>query len=187
MTWDGADASASLAKDRGDIRLEGASDHSVSAALYLRDPNDNGIELYWDHRQDAGLRTPEGGVAMFTRRLALYRPLGELETQSDAPLVELGPQDLRGIHNELGFASIALTHDTIDGILRLICCVKLSPRQSKCADIRSQFGALAAIEVLPTPLKTQLEKLWYSYPALHALYYELAHGGHLGLCRQAIS
>jgi hypothetical protein len=45
--------------------------------------------------------------------------------------------------------------------LRLICRVKLSPRQSKCADILSQFGALSAISVLPTPLKTQLEKLWY--------------------------
>jgi hypothetical protein len=54
-----------------------------------------------------------------------------------------------------------LAQDTIDAILRLICRVKLSPRQAKCADIRSQFGGLSAIGVLPTALKTRIEKLWY--------------------------
>ena len=53
------------------IPLEGASDHGVSEALYLRDPDENGIELYWDRPREAWPRTPEGGIAMFTRALNL--------------------------------------------------------------------------------------------------------------------
>lgn len=53
------------------IPLEGASDHGVSEALYLRDPDDNGVELYWDRPQDEWPRTPDGGLAMFTRPLDL--------------------------------------------------------------------------------------------------------------------
>jgi catechol 2,3-dioxygenase len=53
------------------IPLEGASDHGVSEALYLRDPDDNGVELYWDRPQDQWPRTPSGELAMYTRRLDL--------------------------------------------------------------------------------------------------------------------
>ena len=53
------------------IPLEGASDHGVSEALYLRDPDDNGVELYWDRPQEEWPRTPDGGVAMFTKPLDL--------------------------------------------------------------------------------------------------------------------
>ena len=53
------------------IPLEGASDHGVSEALYLRDPDNNGVELYWDRPQEEWPRTTEGGVAMFTRPLDL--------------------------------------------------------------------------------------------------------------------
>ena len=53
------------------IALEGASDHGVSEALYLRDPDDNGVELYWDRPQEEWPRTAEGGLAMFTRPLDL--------------------------------------------------------------------------------------------------------------------
>lgn len=53
------------------IPLEGASDHGVSEALYLRDPDNNGVELYWDRPQDAWPRTPDGGLAMYTRPLDL--------------------------------------------------------------------------------------------------------------------
>ena len=53
------------------IPLEGASDHGVSEALYLRDPDDNGVELYWDRPQEEWPRTAEGGLAMFTRSLDL--------------------------------------------------------------------------------------------------------------------
>jgi catechol 2,3-dioxygenase len=53
------------------IPLEGASDHGVSEALYLRDPDGNGVELYWDRPQEEWPRTPEGGLAMYTRPLDL--------------------------------------------------------------------------------------------------------------------
>jgi catechol 2,3-dioxygenase len=53
------------------IPLEGASDHGVSEALYLRDPDDSGVELYWDRPEAQWPRTPEGELAMFTRRLDL--------------------------------------------------------------------------------------------------------------------
>ena len=53
------------------IVLEGASDHGVSEALYLRDPDGNGVELYWDRPREQWPCTPEGGLAMFTRALDL--------------------------------------------------------------------------------------------------------------------
>jgi catechol 2,3-dioxygenase len=59
------------------IPLEGASDHGVSEALYLRDPDGNGVELYWDRPRAAWPRTPAGGLAMVTRRLDLEGLLRE--------------------------------------------------------------------------------------------------------------
>lgn len=56
---------------RAGIRLDGASDHGVSEALYLRDPDQNGLELYWDRPQAEWPRTPEGTLAMFSRSLDL--------------------------------------------------------------------------------------------------------------------
>jgi catechol 2,3-dioxygenase len=53
------------------IPLEGASDHGVSEALYLRDPDDNGVELYWDRPKEQWPRTADGELSMFTRRLDL--------------------------------------------------------------------------------------------------------------------
>jgi catechol 2,3-dioxygenase len=53
------------------IPLDGASDHGVSEALYLRDPDENGVELYWDRPAEEWPRTPDGELAMFTRRLDL--------------------------------------------------------------------------------------------------------------------
>jgi catechol 2,3-dioxygenase len=76
------------------IPLDGASDHGVSEALYLRDPDDNGVELYWDRPQEVWPRTPEGELAMFTRRLDLNGLLKEVEAESNAPKVETGPRDL---------------------------------------------------------------------------------------------
>jgi catechol 2,3-dioxygenase len=51
------------------IPLDGASDHGVSEALYLRDPDENGVELYWDRPREEWPFTPEGGLRMFTRAL----------------------------------------------------------------------------------------------------------------------
>jgi catechol 2,3-dioxygenase len=53
------------------IELEGASDHGVSEAIYLRDPDDNGVELYWDRPPEQWPRSPGGELAMFTRALDL--------------------------------------------------------------------------------------------------------------------
>lgn len=54
-----------------DVELDGAADHGVSEALYLRDPDGNGIELYWDRPRDRWPRDDKGGLAMFTRPLDL--------------------------------------------------------------------------------------------------------------------
>ncbi len=53
------------------IALDGASDHGVSEALYLRDPDQNGVELYRDRAEAEWPRTADGKLAMFTRRLDL--------------------------------------------------------------------------------------------------------------------
>jgi len=53
------------------IPLEGAADHGVSEALYLRDPDDNGVELYWDRPRELWPRTADGALAMYTRPLHL--------------------------------------------------------------------------------------------------------------------
>ncbi len=64
-----ADAARRLAK--AGIALDGASDHGVSEALYLSDPDGNGVELYWDRPAEQWPRLPDGSLAMFTRRLDL--------------------------------------------------------------------------------------------------------------------
>ncbi len=53
------------------IHLDGASDHGVSEALYLRDPDENGVELYRDRPEAEWPRKPDGSLAMFTRKLDL--------------------------------------------------------------------------------------------------------------------
>ena len=53
------------------VPLEGAADHGVSEALYLRDPDDNGLELYWDRPKDDWPRSEDGSLAMFSRPLDL--------------------------------------------------------------------------------------------------------------------
>lgn len=53
------------------ISLTGAADHGVSEALYLRDPDANGVELYWDRPRDAWPRLPDGTLAMYTVPLDL--------------------------------------------------------------------------------------------------------------------
>jgi catechol 2,3-dioxygenase len=59
------------------ISLDGAADHGVSEALYLRDPDQNGVELYWDRPRAQWPRTPDGALTMYTRRLDLESLLAE--------------------------------------------------------------------------------------------------------------
>jgi len=53
------------------VALDGASDHGVSEALYLRDPDGNGVELYRDRDESDWPRTKDGALAMDTQRLDL--------------------------------------------------------------------------------------------------------------------
>lgn len=61
------------------ISLDGATDHGVSEALYLRDPDGNGVELYWDRPGPEWPRETDGSLAMFTRRLDLDDLLATLD------------------------------------------------------------------------------------------------------------
>ena len=62
-----------------DYPIDGASDHGVSEALYLRDPDGNGVELYRDRPQDEWPRTVDGGLAMVTKALDMDGLLAELD------------------------------------------------------------------------------------------------------------
>ena len=59
--------------------LSGASDHGVSEALYLNDPDENGVELYWDRPKELWPKKEDGSPEMFTRALDLRGLLQELE------------------------------------------------------------------------------------------------------------
>jgi catechol 2,3-dioxygenase len=79
------------------IPLEGASDHGVSEALYLRDPDENGVELYWDRPQEFWPRKANGELAMYTRSLNLESLLAETEPGTPSPGIStlgVGPLDL---------------------------------------------------------------------------------------------
>lgn len=58
--------------------MTGASDHGVSEALYLNDPDGNGVELYWDRPKDQWPRLADGSIEMFTRPLDLTSLKNEL-------------------------------------------------------------------------------------------------------------
>ena len=64
--------------DHGQV-LTGAADHGVSEALYLDDPDKNGVELYWDRPQEAWPKTENGGIDIYTKRLDLNDLLSELK------------------------------------------------------------------------------------------------------------
>lgn len=59
------------------IDLDGAADHGVSESLYLRDPDDNGVELYCDKSKEVWPHKPDGSLAMYTRPLDLEKLLAE--------------------------------------------------------------------------------------------------------------
>jgi catechol 2,3-dioxygenase len=65
------------------VPLEGASDHGVSEALYLHDPDGNGVELYWDRPQEEWPRTPDGVLAIYTRPLDLDSLLAAAKSISE--------------------------------------------------------------------------------------------------------
>ena len=73
------------------IPLDGAADHGVSESIYLRDPDDNGVELYCDKPEKLWPRTSDGKLAMTTGRLDLHRLLDEAPPGTE---LDSGPRDL---------------------------------------------------------------------------------------------
>jgi catechol 2,3-dioxygenase len=65
-------------RDAG-VPLTGASDHGVSEALYLRDPDQNGIELYWDRPEEQWPQASDGSIDMYSAPLDLEDLVGELD------------------------------------------------------------------------------------------------------------
>ncbi|HEV8084735.1 MAG TPA: VOC family protein [Chitinophagaceae bacterium] len=63
-----------------DYPLTGVANHGVSEALYLNDPDQNGVELYWDRPRDQWPRKDDGSLEMFTHNLDLDNLLKELDT-----------------------------------------------------------------------------------------------------------
>lgn len=74
------------------IPLDGAADHGVSEALYLRDPDENGVELYWDRPSHEWPRDKNGHLAMFSHPLDLHALLRELPPGAEP--AGTGPRDL---------------------------------------------------------------------------------------------
>ena len=72
-------ADALLRLQDAGIPLTGASDHGVSEALYLRDPDDNGVELYWDRPEEDWPRLEDGSVTMYSEPLDLGSLLAEAQ------------------------------------------------------------------------------------------------------------
>jgi catechol 2,3-dioxygenase len=73
------------------IPLHGASDHGVSEALYLSDPDGNGVELYRDRPPEEWPRAPDGGLAMYSRPLDLNALLQEAPPTTALPLDAAAP------------------------------------------------------------------------------------------------
>ncbi|MFT6849987.1 MAG: catechol 2,3-dioxygenase [Sphingobacteriales bacterium] len=61
-------------------KVDGASDHGVSEAIYLSDPDGNGVELYWDKPLDEWPKSSDGSLEMFTKALDVQDLLSELDS-----------------------------------------------------------------------------------------------------------
>ena len=103
------------------VPLEGASDHGVSEALYLRDPDGNGIELYWDRPRDQWPHNADGSVQMYTHRLDVDALLEESVQPGSAspvpaPSPAVSPLDsqTRTRLNDLRTALLALHKALLD-------------------------------------------------------------------------
>ncbi len=70
---------------RAKVPLDGASDHGVSEALYLRDPDGNGVELYWDRPKNEWPKDAQGRLTMYTRALDLRGLLAAADESLDTP------------------------------------------------------------------------------------------------------
>jgi catechol 2,3-dioxygenase len=73
------------------VPLDGAADHGVAESVYLRDPDQNGVELYWDKPEAMWPRTADGKIAMYTRPLDLEEVLAQFRPNVRP---DTGPRDL---------------------------------------------------------------------------------------------
>jgi catechol 2,3-dioxygenase len=104
------------------VPLDGAADHGVSEALYLRDPDGNGLELYWDRPQAEWPRAADGSIQMLTEHLdleALAREADEAALDANiqaespyAPMSEDSRQNLRALRAKLLQLHKVLLDDT---------------------------------------------------------------------------
>ena len=104
------------------VPLEGAADHGVSEAIYLRDPDGNGLELYWDRPESDWPRSSDGSLEMVTERLDIDRVLRAAEEADRAatepteatyvPMREETRQRLRDIRGGLLHLHKVLLDDT---------------------------------------------------------------------------
>ena len=73
-------AARAAGRIRAGVSRPGGPTHRITvSALYLRDPDETGVELYWDRPQEMWPRTPQGELSIFTRRLDLNALLNEIE------------------------------------------------------------------------------------------------------------
>ena len=99
--------------------LDGASDHGVSEALYLRDPDANGLELYWDRPRDQWPRLADGSIDMVTKRLDVEalleearRPRSVTTPAAATPLTQATRARLSDLRTRLLTLHKALLEDT---------------------------------------------------------------------------
>jgi catechol 2,3-dioxygenase len=106
-------------------RFTGASDHLVSEALYLNDPEGNGIEIYRDRRRDEWPRDDEGVIQMATLPLDLDGVLGEVDGSKPAPAEMSAGTKIGHIH--LNVASIPAAEAFYNGALGFDVMVRTYP------------------------------------------------------------
>ena len=106
-------------------RFTGASDHLVSEALYLNDPEGNGIEIYRDRRRDEWPRDDEGVIQMATLPLDLDGVLGEVDGSTPAPAQMPAGTKIGHIH--LNVAGIPAAEAFYSGVLGFDVMVRTYP------------------------------------------------------------
>jgi catechol 2,3-dioxygenase len=106
-------------------RFTGASDHLVSEALYLNDPEGNGIEIYRDRTRDEWPRDDEGVIQMATLPLDLEGVLGEVDGSKHVP--QLMPAGTHIGHVHLQVAALPAAEDFYSGALGFDVTVRTYP------------------------------------------------------------
>jgi catechol 2,3-dioxygenase len=110
-------ASALARLIRAGYPLTGASDHGVSEALYLDDPDGNGVELYWDRPRSGWPHDADGNLVMFTERLDVAGLLAEAKRDEAPDGVDIGHVHLKTSDVD---ASVAFWRDVVGMDLQVL-------------------------------------------------------------------